>query len=85
MKKGKYANAIGKCSSVYDAVGFLVKAKALDFSMAYEAFGFSLPKLWRDTEKAHFGWRKEFNLPTISDQWEWMAIKFEAETARRNS
>ena len=81
----KNRNAFLELGSFYEIVGVLVGRKVLDENLAYDYFGDFLSTRWTLVEKAVKGQREQINNETYLNHWEWLAKKFEAETAKRNS
>jgi hypothetical protein len=64
-------------SNVYESVGNLVKANALDIKIAYEEFSVDIPSTYRTFEKLIVFARMDAGAPEIADGFEWIANKFE--------
>jgi hypothetical protein len=72
----KYKRGYDKQVSVYELVGGLVKAGALDIRVADNAFGYYLPFFWNRLEKYTKTLQNEYGA-TINEHWEWAAKEFE--------
>jgi len=73
----KYFPQYLKMANLYGLVGGLVRARALDISLADEGFGYYLPKRWRRFEKYTKELRKNSDNFAINEDWEWLAKEFE--------